>query len=396
MVQTEVIAVEMCLFQSLILTVSLFSCSNANIFTCPKRSDDVFKVLNSSESELIFAHVIYRHGDRTIGHLYPNDPWREEIHWPEGYGALTNEGKRRHYKLGKFFMRRYGEILGHKYSPNKVYVRSSDYDRTIMSAQANLAGMFRPTDDEIWNEDIGRVWQPIPIHVVPLKSEYLIANERKCPKFEAMFAKHEKESPEIQRIYSQYADQFLHWTQESGANITTFREVKELYKTLLMERARYKTLPAWAEKAIERNGVMGYISKYHFKMRTDTPQLARLSTGFLIKEIFERFSKKINKTLQPDRSVWVYSAHDDTVANLLNSFGLFEIHIPPYASSILLELYKNDENEHYIQMFYRKSDVEKPSPLNIPNCGEKCTLDRLYELYSELIPGDFETECRWP
>lgn len=74
----------------------------------------------------------------------------------------------------------------------------------------------------------------------------------------------------------------------------------------------------------------------------------------------------------------------------------FQPHIPPYASSILLELYKNGENEHYIQIFYRKSDVENPLPLNIPNCGTKCSLDRLYELYSDLIPGDFETECKWP
>lgn len=85
------------------------------------------------------------------------------------------------------------------------------------------------------------------------------------------------------------------------------------------------SLAAWAQKAIERNGIMGYIAKYYFKLNTDTPQLARLSTGFLLKEIFERFAQKINKTLQPDRSVYIYSAHDGTVANLLNSFGLFEV-----------------------------------------------------------------------
>lgn len=76
------------------------------------------------------------------------------------------------------------------------------------------------------------------------------------------------------------------------------------------------SLADWAKKAIEPNGVMAYISKYYFKLRTDTPQLARFSAGFLIKEIFERFSQKINKTLQPDRSVWIYSAHDSTIGNV--------------------------------------------------------------------------------
>lgn len=86
----------------------------------------------------------------------------------------------------------------------------------------------------------------------------------------------------------------------------------------------YRLAP-WAEKAIEQNGIMEYISNYYFKLATHTPQLARLSTGFLIKEIFERISQKINRTLQPDRSVWVYSAHDSTIGNFLNSFGLFEV-----------------------------------------------------------------------
>lgn len=150
------------------------------------------------------------------------------------------EGKRQHYKLGQFFRRRYGKIVGDKYSPNKVYVRSTDYDRTIMSAQANLAGMFPPTDDEIWNDDIP-MWQPIPVHTVPMHSEYVIGNNRGCAKFNALSSKHMKKSPEIQRIYSQYADQFVHWSQESGANITTFRDVKRLFKTLYMENIHKKS-----------------------------------------------------------------------------------------------------------------------------------------------------------
>lgn len=36
-----------------------------------------------------------------------------------------------------------------------------DFDRTLASAQANLAGLFPPThDDEKWHNDL--LWQPIP------------------------------------------------------------------------------------------------------------------------------------------------------------------------------------------------------------------------------------------
>lgn len=49
--------------------------------------------------------------------------------------------------------------------------------------------------------------------------------------------------------------------------------------------------------------------------------MARLKSGFLFKEILDHFSMKINSTLKPDRSLWVYSAHDITIINLLNSLG---------------------------------------------------------------------------
>jgi hypothetical protein len=51
----------------------------------------------------------------------------------------------------------------------QVYVRSSDVDRTLMSAYSNLAGMFPPASSQMWNEKIPR--QPIPVHTVPRKTD---------------------------------------------------------------------------------------------------------------------------------------------------------------------------------------------------------------------------------
>lgn len=51
--------------------------------------------------------------------------------------------------------------------------------------------------------------------------------------------------------------------------------------------------------------------------------MAKLKCGLLIKEMIERFEQKINSTLDP--SLWLYSAHEFTIANVLNSLGLFEV-----------------------------------------------------------------------
>lgn len=131
-------------------------------------------------------------------------------------------------------------MLGKKYSPKQIYVRSSDIDRVISSALANLAGMFPPSYAEIWNENLK--WQPIPVHTVQLHLDNIISNARKCPKFEVLMAMYMKESPEIQQIYSENVENFKHWTEGCGKNITSITDVMALYKTLLMETEHNKTL----------------------------------------------------------------------------------------------------------------------------------------------------------
>lgn len=68
--------------------------------------------------------------------------------------------------------------------------------------------------------------------------------------------------------------------------------------------------------------------------------------------------------------------------------------MPPYASSLHFELYKTEDNENYIQLFYRRFEEEELLPLDIPRCGEKCSIKQFYEKFNELIPGDFNTECQ--
>lgn len=56
---------------------------------------------------------------------------------------------------------------------------------------------------------------------------------------------------------------------------------------------------------------------------TKTPEIARLKFGFLMYEILDRINAKIKSTLQPDRTLWIYSGHDKTIASILNILGLY-------------------------------------------------------------------------
>lgn len=68
-----------------------------------------------------------------------------------------------------------------------------------------------------------------------------------------------------------------------------------------------------------------YLAEYWLELTTSTTEMKRLKSGFLLKEILDRFKNKTLSTLSPDRSLFLYSAHDTTIAAMLNSLGVFDV-----------------------------------------------------------------------
>ncbi|XP_013924156.1 PREDICTED: prostatic acid phosphatase-like [Thamnophis sirtalis] len=127
---------------------------------------------------------LYRHGDRSPLSTFPKNTIKDDA-WPQGYGQLTKIGIQQAYNLGKWLKDRYKNFLISGYKPKEIYVRSTDYDRTLMSAEGVLAGLFPPLKEEEWNPDIH--WQPIPVHTVPLSEEKLLIYPiYKCPEFKRL------------------------------------------------------------------------------------------------------------------------------------------------------------------------------------------------------------------
>lgn len=56
-----------------------------------------------------------------------------------------------------------------------------------MSALSNMASLYAPQPDELFKTDLN--WQPVPVHVVPAKLDYLIGGELpSCPRFKGLLA----------------------------------------------------------------------------------------------------------------------------------------------------------------------------------------------------------------
>uniref|UniRef100_A0A1B6KL21 acid phosphatase n=1 Tax=Graphocephala atropunctata TaxID=36148 RepID=A0A1B6KL21_9HEMI len=348
------------------------------------------KVISENNLEkLLFANVLFRHGDRTPLDPYPNDPYKNASFWPVGFGQLTNVGKEQEYELGHWLRQRYNTLLTDTYSEDIVYVRSTDVDRTLMSAASNLAAIYPPKGSQKWNPNLD--WQPIPIHTMPEHLDSVLAGKKPCPAYDREMAKVLK-SPEVQELNKKFADVYKVLNEHTGRKATILKDIEYIYNTLYIESLNNFTLPVWTKSIYPEP--MLEASKIQFAMSTWTPKLARLKTGLLVKEMINHLHKKSENKAKPNRNMWIYSAHDSTISALLNALGMFDLQIPGYASAVLMELWMDSQGNHQVMMFYRNSSSHDPYVLTLPGCTAVCPLDKFLVLCETVVPQDWERECQ--
>nr|XP_026497044.1 prostatic acid phosphatase-like [Vanessa tameamea] len=342
------------------------------------------------EKTVKYAAVIYRHGDRTPVNLYPTDPWRNESFWPVKFGQLTNVGKRQHYALGKWLRKRYSHVISEKFDPSEIYIRSTDVDRTLMSAQANLAGMYPPTGTSIWDTDL--IWQPIPVHTRPEKDDEVLAMKKKCMRYTKEKEKYIHSTPYKERL-SKYQGLMDYLTAYTGKKIKDYLDINDVYNVLYIESLYNFTLPNWTQSVYPNK--LREPACYSFATATATPLMARLMVGPLLKEIVTKANTVVLKKKPDPLKLSIYSAHDFQIGNILSAMGVFDGNCPVYTSTIFFELLQdNSTMEYFIQMLYRNStEIVEPYVLNIPHCGEICSFERFLKLYDNLITVDWNYEC---
>lgn len=64
----------------------------------------------------------------------------------------------------------------------QVYTQSTNYDRTLQSATANMAGWFPPNKNEVWdNTALAKAWRPFPVRV---SSDPSLLGETDCERID--------------------------------------------------------------------------------------------------------------------------------------------------------------------------------------------------------------------
>ncbi|KAJ8984752.1 hypothetical protein NQ317_005017 [Molorchus minor] len=321
------------------------------------------RVKRHSEESLELVHVIFRHGDRTPDKsaIYKNDPYANVTYYPVGYGQLTNAGKRKEYKIGKALRRRYNKFLSN-FTLDTVDSRCTDYNRTKMSLQLVLASLFPPTGEHVWQKKLN--WQPVPFNYWPLEDDHVLGDTLKnCPKYKQEFFDYLLSS-EAKGLYENFTRLHEYLEEHTGQKLNS-KLFAALYFTLTTEHENGYKMPDWAAKVypyIKHLAIMDY------NVSTATPKLKRLASGFLMQKIIDDTIAKAREEKYKETKVFLYSAHESNVAQMLRFLGIFYSHVPPYGSYLTFEVH-NLNGERGFKIFYQDYSSDKPKKYKLPDCG---------------------------
>ena len=350
------------------------------------------KYNHKSADNLYFIFEHFRHGARsTCEGKFINNTDILGGKW-QYVGGLTKLGKKQQYNIGQKNKLRYKKFINYKYDPREIKIYSTNYTRTINSAQNQLLGLFNNhiNYDNISNKDIiGEAQLDInlnniipPIYLFQYKKEgnkrifqIFLREKFTCPLFKKNIDENRK------KIYY----------FEKLKNIrNTFN--KKYYNIILNEYnidntkshiGMYHFCDAYISNYYDENNKLklneiekrnnnfnlkdilntcyDYYKEYFFVIEGEKYAKINgiLSMSRSFQEIIDIMKDRINKGNQKyinytSPKFLLYSGHDDTLSQMqmfLKKCFNIEYEWTPFASSQLFELRKYG-NIFYVEIYY--------------------------------------------
>ncbi|OXU23470.1 hypothetical protein TSAR_015564 [Trichomalopsis sarcophagae] len=339
-----------------------------------------------AELQLKMLNVVFRHGDRTPTEKssYANDPYTKHDFYPYGYGALTNSGKLRAYKLGEFLHERYKNFLGDVYLPELLYARSTDYERTKMSLQLVLAGLFPPTNVQKWHNTLN--WQPIPI-TYKAKPDDLLGTIH-LPRYQIERRRVENER-EIKEELGNLRPFMSELSDLTGNYINNTLDVKNIYDTLVSESFMNLTLPDWTKEMFP-HGKLLEAALFDYDICSYDNNITRALVGKLMakisRDILTIKDDKIYDKAEDEiaKKIFLYSGHEINVVGVLRSLKVFKTHEPQYSSAVIIELFEENA-KYFIKVVYYQGITSTATELQMPGCSDiLCPLEKYLAIINEV------------
>ena len=368
--------------------------------------------------ELKFVVEVFRHGHRA--------PEKElnffdSVSWPKGFGELTAMGQRMHYLLGQLLREKYiveQNLLDENYNQKQIYIRSTDYTRTIMSAQSQLLGIYgagnvtkltekqiemsKPFMDLTIDEQIITELKSsavpfdivnFPIHAFGREYDDVILYDS-CPLYGQI--------TELSKTSTDYKDVIIR-NQEFFKQLAQILEFD--YKILNQGANAYYLADSLISADFDCRRPEGITDQmmqnikeiiFQFDSAIYLPQQYPIMKNLTMYGFAREMNKYFNQSVQNDmtdrnnlRFVF-YSTHDTTLQTFLAGLEHPATNIIPYSSNLIFELYKReDSKEHYVKVFYNGEDL---------NIFGKTENEMEYEEFltalNETAVKDYAEECK--
>lgn len=328
-----------------------------------------------AQEKLIFAIDVIRHGDRTPTANIPKVPY----HWKEGTGQLTAKGMQQEYQLGARLRKSYVNtyhLLPANYTAGTIYVRSSDVDRTLMSAQSFLMGLYPsetgPRLPDSKKPALPHFFQPVSIHTVAKAQEDLLIAWTESPKFKEYLKMYVYPTSEWKQKSAEIAPKFAKWSEATGINITDLYQLKSLGDTLYIDQLYHVPLPEGlteenAQQIIDA-GLWVFINAFK------SAEMGKNTGNNLLKTLADYLQQAT--TEQTPLKYLLLSSHDSTQFSLLSAMSAPLNEAPPYASDLNFLLFENGKQNYYVRVQFNGK------PVIIPGCNKSntCSLEQFNAL----------------
>jgi lysosomal acid phosphatase len=312
--------------------------------------------------ELIFAVDIIRHGDRSPIIDIPKSPYA----WPQALGELSQEGMRQEYQLGKMKRIQYVEkyhLLPENYLSTAMLVRSTDYNRTLMSAQAFLLGLYPLTQNTVTDAALPANYQPVPIHTVSEREENLLSNTYN--KVDALLVKYFYSQKSWSAKQKQIDAQIQQWRNITGLKLKTPNSIIALGDHLYVRKLHHIDMPRGVTPQMADDMIV--LGRWLFLAEYQTYAVSRGLSQNLLTLIAEKFARaSAHKTML---KYILFSAHDGTILGVLSALHHPQADTPEYASDLNFLLFKNSSGNFYVRVLYNNK------PMTLPACAKDCPLD---------------------
>ena len=368
----------------------------------------VLFMIGLAQSKLVGVVELFRHGARSPQNFV--EMFKDQENWPEGKEELIPEGMRQHYLLGTYSRQQLVQnegLLSERYNSTEVYVFSSDFNRTLMSAQSFLSGLYSAgtglklrqassiISPPIHVENLSAIssslsqnalpfkTQLIPIHSNESKSQFALNPSSACNYYKKLTLAKKSMKDEQSQILSEYPEVLD--SIMKNMNYSTSRAQDEFMKimdSMISYEFRFQSLPLNFTKSFFAKAKQTHDKlKNYFENEPDL--LARYSgTGFFIQVLSHFDAISQNKTAA---KLFAYSAHDSTMQAVLAFLQLDTSVNPPFASLVRFNLIEEDENLKVEVVFNGKK-------MEIDACESgTCSWKEFKEFVNERsIPGFIE------